>query len=582
MSRDYAADAEDAKTRGNEALSAKNFDQAIQWYTQALELVKKVPPPSNKHVYLSNRSAAYLSKGYAETALKDANEAVAVRPDWPKGYVRQGAALHALHKYGDAAKVYEDALAKFPDDAALKSGLEAVLEERESVLHGSRSSSGFPPSLEGLFQDPVARAKLSEDPRTSAYMKDASFTRMLDAVATSPDMLAVYLQQDERMATALSVLLNVDIRARAGEDRDAAPAAAPKPTPEELKERREREERERVAVMSPEERAAFESRKRADEHKERGNAHYKKHEFEAALECFARAIEEQPSNMTYYLNRASVYLEQARFEDAVRACDDALEVGRANQAPYESIAKAYERRGNVFLKKGELSEALAEYKRAQLEFRQTSLDEKVRQLERQLRQKAEKEYEDPAKAVEAKERGNAKFKAGDWVGAVAEYTEAIKRDPTCAVYRVNRAAALTKLCDFGGALDDAEHAIKLDPKYVKAWARHGKIEQFAKKYHRAVASYSKGLELDPDDAECLEGMRQVEGLIVEQNEENPELRQQRALEDPEIRSILQDPVIMGVLRDMKEDPKSARVHLANEGVRGKIEKLVQAGILKVG
>ena len=65
MSRDLAADAEDAKTQGNTALAAKDFDNAIKWYSQALDFSKRLALPNNRHVYFSNRSAAYLSKGFA-------------------------------------------------------------------------------------------------------------------------------------------------------------------------------------------------------------------------------------------------------------------------------------------------------------------------------------------------------------------------------------------------------------------------------------------------------------------------------------------------------------------------------------
>ena len=64
-SRDRKADAEEAKARGNEALAGKEWDKAIDNYTIAIKLVEDP-------VYYSNRSAAYLSKGFAESALKDA------------------------------------------------------------------------------------------------------------------------------------------------------------------------------------------------------------------------------------------------------------------------------------------------------------------------------------------------------------------------------------------------------------------------------------------------------------------------------------------------------------------------------
>ena len=44
------------------------------------------------------RSAAHLSNGDAASALADGEACVAAKPDWPKAYSRQGAALHALKR----------------------------------------------------------------------------------------------------------------------------------------------------------------------------------------------------------------------------------------------------------------------------------------------------------------------------------------------------------------------------------------------------------------------------------------------------------------------------------------------------
>ena len=49
--------ASDYKAQGNKHLQAKEFDQAIESYSKAIEL------NPNDHVFYSNRSAAYLSKG---------------------------------------------------------------------------------------------------------------------------------------------------------------------------------------------------------------------------------------------------------------------------------------------------------------------------------------------------------------------------------------------------------------------------------------------------------------------------------------------------------------------------------------
>merc|ERR1711976_275120 len=118
-------------------------------------------------------------------------------------------------------------------------------------------------------------------------------------------------------------------------------------------------------------------------------------------------------------------------------------------------------------------------------------------------------YQDDAKAEEAKQRGNDFFREKKWAQAVSEYEEAVKRAPKNAPIRNNLSAALCKIMDFNGAKRQIEVALELDPKYVKAWARKGDIEMVMKEYHKAMESYKEGLELDPNNATCKEGLQKV-------------------------------------------------------------------------
>jgi stress-induced-phosphoprotein 1 len=110
--------AEECKANGNKALLAKNYSEAIEHYTSAIH------KDGSNHVYYSNRSAAYLSKGDANNALEDADACIGLNPDFAKGYSRKGAALHSLKRYNDSIQVYESALEKFPNDKGLLNGLE--------------------------------------------------------------------------------------------------------------------------------------------------------------------------------------------------------------------------------------------------------------------------------------------------------------------------------------------------------------------------------------------------------------------------------------------------------------------------
>lgn len=91
----------------------------------------------------------------------------------------------------------------------------------------------------------------------------------------------------------------------------------------------------------------------------------------------------------------------------------------------------------------------------------------MRDLEKLKAEEDRKSYIDVEKSATAREDGNVKYKAGDFAGAVKDYTESIKRDPSDARGYNNRAAAYMKLVAFPESLKDANEAIKVDPHFGK-------------------------------------------------------------------------------------------------------------------
>merc|ERR1740124_504453 len=117
----------DFKAKGNTALQAKNFSEAIEHYTSAINI------DGANHVYYSNRSAAYLSKGDGLNALEDANSCIGLKPKFAKGYSWKGAALHELKRYNDSISAYEAGLVECPGDKGISSGLDSVKKQKERV-----------------------------------------------------------------------------------------------------------------------------------------------------------------------------------------------------------------------------------------------------------------------------------------------------------------------------------------------------------------------------------------------------------------------------------------------------------------
>lgn len=141
----------------------------------------------------------------------------------------------------------------------------------------------------------------------------------------------------------------------------------------------------------------------------------------------------------------------------------------------------------------------------------------------------------------------------------------------------------TKLMEWNNALDDVNKAIELDPTFVKAYIRKGQIEMFLKQYHKARETYQAGLKLDPQCQELHDGLMKVEAAVYNENasgEIDPE-RQARAMADPEVQRIVQDPHMQNVLAQIQSDPSMAQKAFLDPEIRKKLDVLISAGILRV-
>lgn len=65
---------------------------------------------------------------------------------------------------------------------------------------------------------------------------------------------------------------------------------------------------------------------------------------------YDKALELYADDITFLTNRAAVFFEMGRFEDAVADCDTAVERGRELRADFKLVARALARKGNALAK----------------------------------------------------------------------------------------------------------------------------------------------------------------------------------------------------------------------------------------
>ena len=106
-------------------------------------------------------------------------------------------------------------------------------------------------------------------------------------------------------------------------------------------------------------------------------------------------------------------------------------------------------------------------------------------------------------------RGAAKYGLGDYAGAIEDYTHAIKINLEYAGAYYNRAVAKSKLGDYAGAIEDCAHVIEMNPENASAYKARAKVRckladaEFARGnvekarglYYAGVTDYDKSIKL---------------------------------------------------------------------------------------
>ncbi|GMH44069.1 hypothetical protein BSKO_12003 [Bryopsis sp. KO-2023] len=91
------------KEEGNNEFKQGNYLKAAAVYTKGIKI-----DPKNA-VFYSNRCAALLKLSKVSKAMADAEECIALRPEWEKGYFRKACVLEMREEYPEALAWYRKA-----------------------------------------------------------------------------------------------------------------------------------------------------------------------------------------------------------------------------------------------------------------------------------------------------------------------------------------------------------------------------------------------------------------------------------------------------------------------------------------
>ncbi len=175
------------------------------------------------------------------------------------------------------------------------------------------------------------------------------------------------------------------------------------------------------------------------------------HEYDRAIECFARAISLNPSYGTAFNNIGSAFYLSGRYDRAVEAHTRAIAL-----QPENAIFR--DNRGLVFAAMGDHERAMNDYDKA------IALN--------------------PSYAMPYHNIGVVLHRRGLYGEAIERYTKAITLDPANSTFRGNRGLAYAEIGDYGKAIADFTQVIFLDPDNVQAYSGRGEVYLRQQRYSR--------------------------------------------------------------------------------------------------
>jgi len=598
------------KAEGNKHFQEGNFEEALDSFTKAIS------EDQSNHVLYSNRSGTYVNLELFELAIADANQTIKLNPSWPKGYSRLGTALFKNGQFDEAEAAYEEGLKLDPENPALKDGL-------KSCQAPSGFPSGFPGGFPGgmpgmgggmpgmgggmpgmdigsLLQDPEIADIMKEDPAVLIkVMQKMQTIQQNPAEALTlindpdPQVRKIFMKMMGKMMGGMGGGMP-DLAGMGGDMPDLAGMGGDMPDlagmggdtgPSYTQYENEAPAAARTTPKATATVVPDESTEKWVELKNAGNELYKNKEFERALEKYDEAFEaSERKELILFSNKAAVYMEMKDLEKAQECVEDALEQRFSVKCSYETAAKLMVRMAVICERTGDLEGCVKWYEKSLVEDNVRKVRGELSKIKMKLAKKIKEDYLDDAKAEEARLAGNELFKGGKYPEALKSYDEGIKRNPNDARIYSNRAAAFLKLFDPPNALRSIDKALELDPKFVRAHCRKGEIHVKLKENHKALEAYQNGLKIDPNDHGCQEGARSVISKVQESstNNEVDEEQRARAMADPEIQAILSDPQFQLLLKQAQEDPSVLQGAMQDVKFAAGFEKLIAAGILKVG
>ena len=205
---------------------------------------------------------------------------------------------------------------------------------------------------------------------------------------------------------------------------------------------------------------------------------------------YDEAIKSDPKDHKAYYNRAFIYDKKGYTDLAITGYTKVIKLNPA-------YVMAYHNRAYDYSKKGDYKAATADANMFLKLAPNHNLADGIGYRLKEWGYDADAEIKGNSQnAFAYLKRGNKYLQKGELKQAIADFNEAIKLDPKNPSAYINRGWTYSQQGNSEQALTDYNEAIKLDPKDAEAYTRRGRVYDEKGDSEKAIAEYTKAIALN--------------------------------------------------------------------------------------
>ena len=242
----------------------------------------------------------------------------------------------------------------------------------------------------------------------------------------------------------------------------------------------------------------------AETWKVQGNEALRQGQLDEAIRCFTEGLALDQGHAVLFSNRSAVYGQMGSWTEALADADKAIECR-------PGWGKAFTRRGVALYHQGRYEDAIRAYNDAlKLEPGNEEHPKTISMIQSAW------------KASEQNCLGEEQLTRGKVALALPFFEEASKLDPQCALYWSNLSHAHRLLRQLDLASKEADQVISLRPKWHKGYQRKAEVLYDDHQFEKSAATFAYALQIEPNNDQLNQGFTKAQGeLFRTQKRETP-------------------------------------------------------------